>query len=63
MKPRIMVLWHEPSNFLATTEIQTAGFLPLLAICDEDEWKSKNPFYSYPISWLKDYGWHVIGEL
>lgn len=59
---KILVLWHEPSNYLATTEIRKDGGLPLLAVCDE-EFNGINPFYAYPLGWLKGYGWHVIGEL
>ncbi len=62
MKPKIIVLWHQPSNFLATSEIRTRGGLPLLAVCD-DEFKGINPFFSYPITMLIHFGWTVIGEL
>ncbi len=62
MKPKVMVLWHKPSNYLATAEIRLHGGLPLLAVCD-DEYMGINPFYSYPLNWLHYYGWFVIGEL
>lgn len=59
----ILVLWHEPSNMLATSEIRTDGGFPLLAVCD-NEYPGINPFYAYPLDWLvRSYGWHVIGEL
>ncbi len=62
VKTKIRVLWHEPSNTLATTEIRTDGGLPLLAICD-DNYTGINPFYSYPLIFLKSFGWTVLGEL
>lgn len=61
MKPKITVLWHEPSNYMATFETRESG-LPLLYICD-DEYKGINPFYAYPLYLLKTCGWIVIGEL
>jgi hypothetical protein len=62
MKPKILVLWHEPSDMLATCEINESGFLPLLAVCDE-EFNGINPFYSYPLNWLTSFGWLMVGEL
>ncbi len=62
MKPAITILWHEPSNFLATFEIRANGGLPLLAICDE-EYVGINPFYAYPMDFLKLFGWRVLGDL
>lgn len=60
--PKIIVLWHEPSNMLATCQIRSEFGLPLLAVCDE-EYEGINPFYSYPIEFLKHYGWIVVGDL
>lgn len=61
MKPKIIVLWHEGSDCLATTEIRKDGGLPLLAICDDVT--MINPFYSYPLNMLKWYGWIEIGRI
>ena len=62
MKPKVYVLWHQPSNYLATCEIRSSGGLPLLSVCD-DEFTGINPFYSYPFSMLYSFGWIKIGEL
>ena len=59
MKARL--LWHEPSNFLAVADMNNGG-LPLLTVLD-DEFKGINPFYSYPLSFLKALGWIDLGEL
>jgi hypothetical protein len=52
-------MWHRPSNLLALAEID--GGLPLLLILDDD-FDGLNPFYSYPLSSLKYYGWEIVGE-
>lgn len=62
MSNAIFVLWHAPSNYMATCEIRKGGALPLLLILD-DEFTGINPFYTYPLSFLSGYGWEVIGEL
>ena len=57
----IVWLWHEPSNIMALADM--SGDLPLITVCD-DEAKSINPFYSYPLSFLLEYyGWIKIGEI
>lgn len=56
----IIWLWNEKANATALADCQ--GGLPLLTICDED-FTGINPFYSYPLSLLRSYGWIVIGEL
>ena len=62
MKANIIVLWHEPSNMMATVP-KNGSSLALLSICD-DEYDGINPFYAYPISMLTEYyGWHMLGEL
>lgn len=63
MKPEIIVLWHEPSNLMATVEIDRHSSLALLSVID-DEYEGMNPFYAYPISYLISYyKWVKIGEL
>lgn len=62
MRPRILVLWHEQGNHLGVCAIREEGGLPLLLICDE-EYTGINPFYSYPLSVMDMFGWHIIGEL
>lgn len=57
---KIVWLWHEHSNMMALADLNNGG-LPLLSICD-NEFKGINPFYSYPLSFLKHYGWVEIGE-
>jgi hypothetical protein len=62
MKPNIIVLWHEPSNMIATMPMNGSS-LALLSVCD-DEYKGINPFYAYPTQMLIDYyGWIKLGEL
>lgn len=62
MKPKILVLWHMASNYLATAQIDETG-LPLLTVCDE-EYKGINPFYADQDTWLCEYyGWVKVGEL
>lgn len=58
----MVVLWHEPSNHLAVCEIRKDGGLPLMFIVDND-FNGINPFYAYPLNFLKPFGWHEIGEL
>jgi hypothetical protein len=56
----VKLLWHEKSNFLAISD-ESIG-LPLLTILD-DEYEGINPFYAYPLEFLKYYSWIVIGVL
>ncbi len=67
MKPKLILLWHEPSNSLAVADMKNgAGGCPLITVFD-DEFNGINPFYSYPLSWLLEprngYGWIKVGEL
>lgn len=55
------VLWHEEANVLAIVDPAFGG-LPLLNVCDDD-FHGINPFYSYPVDFLKHFGWIEIGEL
>lgn len=57
----IIWLWNEKANAMALADCKP-GFLPLLSVCD-DEFTGINPFYSYPLSFLRDYGWIEIGVL
>jgi hypothetical protein len=58
---KFKVLWHEPSNFIAVVDPYFGG-LPMLHVIDE-EFESINPFFSYPLVFLKHYGWIEIGEI
>lgn len=57
----VKVLWHEPSNFMAVADFSGPG-LPLVTILD-DEFTGINPYYSYPLIFLKHFGWVEIGDL
>ncbi len=59
---KVKVLWHQPSNYLAVVDDRDRAGLPLLTVIDE-EFTGINPFYSYPLTFLKMWGWIEIGEL
>lgn len=59
-KDKILWMWHEPSNTMALAHIRNG--LPVITVCD-DTFEGINPFYSYPINYLKTWvGWVELGE-
>jgi hypothetical protein len=57
---KIKWLWHEPSNMMALADC-SEEYLPLMTVCD-DNWSGINPFYSYPLKFLKSFGWVELGD-